>query len=104
MATSRSESARPTEKPDPAGLDLSIPPEATAAEAAAIVAAVGAHLRDERAAAAAAATEGSPQGWRDRRWAFAGRTAAVGGRPHRVPLTAPTDDWTAAGRLDGLDQ
>ena len=103
MATSRSE---PGTAPDATDLDLSIPADATPAEAAAIAAAVSAHLRDRRAAAvaAAAAAAADTDGWDGRRWTFAGRTEAVGGRARRVPRDAPTDDWTAAGRLDGLDQ
>ncbi len=68
-------------------------------EAAAIAAAVGAHLRAEAAAAAAAA--GTEElSWHGRRWAYAGRLRGVGRRPRRVPEGAPTDGWTAAGRAD----
>ncbi|WP_256531111.1 hypothetical protein [Halovivax cerinus] len=79
-------------------VSLSIPPSATPSETAAIVAAIGAHLRDREAAAAAA--ESSDTTWDGQRWAFAGRTGALQGRSTRVPSAAPTDPWTAAGRTD----
>lgn len=74
---------------------------ATADEAAAVAAAIGAHVRDQEAAAAAAAAESDDEEtWDGRRWAFAGRTRSLQGRSARVPDGAPTDDWTAAGRTD----
>jgi len=107
MAT---DSAPPEETPDdpgspgdestrPAIVDgLSIPDDADDAEAAAIAAAVAAHLRDgELAAAAAADGDG---GWDGKRWSFAGRVDRLRGRAVHVPTHAPTDPWTAAGRLD----
>jgi len=78
--------------------ELRVPPAATGDEAAAIAAAVAAHLRALEAAAAAA--DADADGWDGRRWAFAGRLVALGGRPVRVPDAAPTDAWTAAGRSD----
>jgi hypothetical protein len=80
-------------------VDLDGPDDATDDEAAAIAAAVGAHLRD-RAVAAAENEGGDEDGreWTDRRWAFAGRLDALAGRAARVPEGAPADDWTAAGR------
>nr|WP_162829606.1 MULTISPECIES: acc operon protein [Halorussus] len=79
--------------------DLRIPDDATDEEAAAIAAAIGAHLRAQEAAAAAAADDGE-ESWRDRRWAFAGRLRGLRGRDARVPTSAPTDPWTASGRTD----
>ncbi|MFB6120948.1 MAG: acc operon protein [Halobacteriaceae archaeon] len=79
--------------------DLHVPDTATDEEAAAIAAAVGAHLQAERAAAAATAGEGA-ESWDGERWRFAGRVAATDGRSARVPEGAPTDAWTAAGRAD----
>ncbi|KKF39885.1 hypothetical protein FK85_24970 [Halorubrum saccharovorum] len=79
---------------------LSIPDNAGDAEAAAIAAAVAAHLRDgERAAAAAAAADDEPD-WEGERWSFAGRVDRLQNRSVRVPVDAPTDPWTAAGRAD----
>jgi hypothetical protein len=83
---------------------LSIPEHADDAEAAAIAAAVAAHLRDgERgprgAAAAAAAADDNPD-WEGKRWSFAGRVDRLQNRSVRVPVDAPTDPWTAAGRAD----
>jgi hypothetical protein len=82
---------------------LSIPDDADDAEAAAIAAAVAAHLRDaERAAAAAAAAaaESAPT-WDGEKWGFAGRIESTSGRRiRRVPDGAPTDGWTAAGRVE----
>jgi hypothetical protein len=80
-------------------LALDVPDDATADETAAIVAAVGAHLRDRAAAAAASDGDDDP-GWTGRRWTFAGRLDALSGRSVRVPDGAPTDAWTAAGRRD----
>ncbi len=82
---------------------LSIPDDANDAEAAAIAAAVAAHLHDaERAAAAAAAaTAESAPTWDGEKWTFASRVDATSGRRvRRVPDGAPTDKWTAAGRVD----
>ena len=81
---------------------LSIPDDAGDDEAAAIAAAVAAHLRDgERAAAAAAAAEADDEpDWEGKRWSFAGRVDRLQNRSVRVPVDAPTDPWTAAGRAD----
>jgi len=83
---------------------LSVPADATAEEAAAIAAAVGAHLRDEELAAMALATaaDGERDSWEGRRWQFAGRLEELGKPGGRVPREVPTDEWTAVGRLDGL--
>ena len=81
----------------PDGLRFS--PAPTPDEAAAIAAVIAAHRHDRAVAAAAAATDGDDE-WTDRRWRFAGRLSAVRGRPARVPETAPSDPWTAAGRSD----
>jgi hypothetical protein len=82
---------------------LEIPEDATEAEAAAIAAAIGAHLRDQEVAAVAAAADSEPADtWDGKRFAFAGRIEGLTGTPRRVPRNAPTDDWTAAGRLDTL--
>jgi hypothetical protein len=91
--------------PDPR-FDLDVPADATDSEAAAIAAAVAAHVRDTDAAAAAVAaaraTADDDDPWAGRRWAFAGRVAAVRGRApgRRVPDGTPRDAWTAAGRSD----
>ena len=77
---------------------LSIPDDADADEAAAIAAAVGAHLTDLELAA----RESPEPTWRGEKWRFAGRTEAVAGRPLRVTDGTPTDAWTAAGRADRL--
>ena len=79
---------------------VSLPADATPAETAAIVAAVGAHVRDQRAAAAVAAASGAEPTWEGNRFEFAGRVEGLTGRTARVPLGAPTDEWTATGRLD----
>lgn len=83
--------------PDARPISISIPDRATPTEAAAIAAAVGAHLRDQ---AAAAAAEEDETGWDGDRWAFAGRLDALGRSPVRVPEGTPRDPWTAAGRID----
>jgi hypothetical protein len=81
-------------------MNLTVPDDADDAEAAAIAAAVGAHLTDRDRAAAAAAAAGDEETWRGREWAFAGRIDGLQGRSIRIPETAPTDAWTAAGRTD----
>lgn len=81
---------------------LAVPSDATPKETAAITAAVGAHIRDLEAAATAAASQEETDTWERERFQFAGRLAALSGRPRRVPRGTPTDRWTAAGRLDGL--
>ncbi len=67
-------------------------------EAAAIVAAVHAHLRAERVAATT--VESEEETWDGERWTFAGRVEALRGRTVRVPDGTPTDRWTAAARVD----
>lgn len=76
---------------------------ADAAEAAAVAAAIGAHLRDREltAAAAAAETDEDPaDDWTDRRWAYADRLDRDRTPGVRIPADAPTDPWSAAGRTD----
>ena len=77
--------------------DVSVPEDANDAEAAAIAAAVSAHLARLEAEAAA---DGDEETWNDRKWSFAGRVDALGGRSVRVPDGAPPDAWSAAGRRD----
>ncbi|WP_416840720.1 acc operon protein [Haloferax sp. DFSO52] len=78
---------------------LSIPDDADPEEAAAIAAAVGAHLHDQQVAAAAAAAD-DEETWNDKRWQFAGRLRSVTGCARRVPSSAPTNAWAASGRTD----
>ncbi len=95
----------PVDDPDPledvlpADAELVLPDDATEEEAAAIVAAIGAHVRDVELAAAAAAAA-SEETWDGKRWSFAGRVRGQQGRSVRVPTTAPTNAWAAAGRTD----
>ncbi|SDM42399.1 hypothetical protein SAMN04487949_1608 [Halogranum gelatinilyticum] len=80
--------------------DISLPDDADPEEAAAIVAALGAHIRDQQAAAAAAAGD-EEETWQGEKWTFAGRIEGLQGRSlQRVPDGAPTDSWTAASRAD----
>jgi hypothetical protein len=95
MVTSRCETDEIDER-------LRLPADATPAETAAIAAAIAAHLRDQEAAGAVAATAGDGETWDGSRWQFAGRTEGLSGVARRAPHNAPTDDWTAAGRLEGL--
>ncbi|WP_305082493.1 hypothetical protein [Natrinema sp. SYSU A 869] len=81
----------------PGDVDLDLPDDADDEEAAAIAAAIGAHLHDQARAAAAAAAKGE-ETWDGKRWAFAGRVRAQQHRTARVPREAPTDAWSAAGR------
>lgn len=84
---------------DPAELAAAIP-DAESEEAAAIAAAIGAHLRVE----AADAEEGQPaELWEGRRWGFAGRVENTQGRRlQRVPRDAPADPWAASGRTSRM--
>jgi hypothetical protein len=82
---------------------LVLPDDADATEAAAIAAAVGAHIRDqEAAAAAAAAASDEEESWQGKRWGFAGRVESLQRRTVRVRDGTPTDAWSAAGRSDRL--
>ena len=81
----------------PADVDLRVPEDATEEEAAAIAAALGTYLAEERGAAAVA---GGRRSWSGRRWTFAGRLGKLTGRAARVPEGAPSDGWSAAGRAD----
>ena len=81
-------------------MELHIPEDASDEEAAAITAAIGAHLRDR---AAAAADAGAEPNWDGKRWAFAGRIEGLGtrgARDFRLREGTPTDPWTASGRRD----
>jgi len=107
MATSRSNTEDRMAQPDTAPVplagdsELSIPASATAEEAAAIAAAVGAHLRDQQMAAVVAATAGEgEETWDGERWQYAGRLGGLTSRTERVPRNAPTDGWTASGRTE----
>jgi len=82
---------------------LRVPERASPAEVAAIAAAIGAHVRDQRLAAATA-TDDEEQTWDGERFAFAGRLEGLTGAAIRVPRTAPTDKWTATGRRDRYDR
>jgi hypothetical protein len=88
-----------TAEPAAALAGLSIPDDARDDEAAAIAAAVAAHLRDGELAAAAAASDADDDRDEDR-WGFAARIDRLHRRRVRVPVDAPTDPWTAAGRSD----
>ncbi|RJT03130.1 hypothetical protein [Halococcus sp. IIIV-5B] len=83
---------RPSETTLPDDVALSIPATANRGEAAAIAAAVGAHLRD-RAAAAEAATDGAAS--ECDRWKLCDR---LGCRDPPRP-TAHGEEWKAAGRV-----
>jgi hypothetical protein len=87
-----------------AGQRLRAPESATTDEAAAIAAAVGAHLRDQQQASAETAEGDTTQTWDSERFAFVGRLEALGVGSRRVPRDAPTDRWTAAGRTDRYER
>ena len=69
-------------------------------EAAAIAAAIAAHLRDREAAAAAAAAADDEEDESRRTWAFAGRLEAIGETAGRPPNSTPRNAWSAASRAD----
>ncbi|MFW6265302.1 MAG: acc operon protein [Halanaeroarchaeum sp.] len=77
--------------------ELAIPDAADAEEAAAIAAAIGAHLNDRERAAA---TTEESSSWDGEEWAFAGKLERTTGCSRRVPKAVPTDPWSAAGRSD----
>jgi hypothetical protein len=78
-------------------------PDASTDEAAAIAVAIGAHVTDQqRAAAAAAAASTSEESWRGKEWLFSNRVSDTQKRHVDVPDDAPTDPWSAAGRVDRM--
>lgn len=81
----------------PASCDVQ--PTPTEDEAAAIAAAIEAQLQAEAVAAAAQDKSEQPS-WEGDRWLFAGRVRQVRGQRCRVPKSAPTSGWKAAGRAD----
>ncbi len=71
---------------------ITIPAAATPAEAAAIVAAIDAHLATHR-------VDDTPDDtWDGKRWSFAGRLRENSRVVRSDQL--PTDAWTAAGRVE----
>ncbi len=82
---------------DPETRTLAISESADEEEAAAIAAAIGAHLRAEEAA-----ESDDEETWDGERWTFAGRIEGTQGRATRVSTGAPTDRWAAAGRTDRM--
>lgn len=80
--------------------DLDLPDHADPDEAAAIAAAIEAHLSSLRSPDGEGAT--AQESWDGRKWAFAGRMDRLEQRPVRVSDDTPRDPWTAAGRLDRL--
>ncbi|MBX0323280.1 hypothetical protein EGH21_09580 [Halomicroarcula sp. F13] len=77
-------------------LTVSIPDDATASEAAAVTAAVGAHITDRQRAAAAAAASEQPTEYVDA-WKLAGRLERFG-RRRRPADVERGDEWSAAAR------
>lgn len=76
-------------------LSLSVPDDASAAEAAAIAATISAYVTDRQRAAAAARTQESVE-YADE-WTLAGRLASVGKR--RCPSNVERgEEWKAAAR------
>jgi hypothetical protein len=82
------------ETPD---IEVSIPDDATEAEAAAISAAVSAHITDRQRAAAAAAAAASSAVEHVDDWKLAGRLERFGKR-RRPKNVERGDEWKAAGR------
>ena len=92
---SDAETALPTDSEGPEDLSLSIPADASQAEAAAITAAISAHVTDRQRAAEATAQRQAVE-YVDE-WTLAGRLASVGKRrpPNNVKRG---DEWKAAAR------
>ena len=76
-------------------MKIDLPEDADEDEAAAIVAALNAHVG---AQIRAAADEEDSDDWNERQWSFAGRIGDLQHREVRVPLAAPRDPWAASGR------
>jgi hypothetical protein len=76
--------------------EFDVPDDASEDEAVAIAAVVNAHLAALEAAADT--EESAEEPWNPRRWSFAGRVSVLQRRETRVPMSAPEDAWTAAGR------
>ncbi|WP_226021332.1 hypothetical protein [Halomicrobium salinisoli] len=95
-AGTETEGETPAVTLDGESVAVDVPDDATAAEAAAITAAIGAHLNDRRrAAAAAAARDDGPE--RVDRWKLVGRLRGVGKR--RAPRDVRRgEEWRAAAR------
>ena len=79
-----------------ADVEVSIPDDATEAEAAAISAAISAHITDRQRAAAAAAAASSSTEYVDD-WKLAGRLERFGKR-RRPKNVERGEEWKAAGR------
>ena len=93
--TDADEPAGSTDEASPA-ITVSIPDDATEAEAAAISAAISAHITDRQRAAAAAAAASETVEYVDE-WTLAGRLDRFGKRrrPHNVERG---EEWKAAAR------
>ena len=76
-------------------MKIDLPEDADEDEAAAIVAALNAHVG---AQIRAAADEEGSDDWNERQWSFASRIGDIQHRRVRVPRHAPRDPWTASGR------
>lgn len=74
---------------------LAVPASATREEAAAIAAAIGAHLSAEARAQDESAAEDQVD-----RWTIAGRIETMTGTSPQLPPSGPADPWTIAGRCD----
>ncbi|MFC7018947.1 MULTISPECIES: acc operon protein [Haloarcula] len=77
-------------------------PDASTDEAAAIAVAIGAHVTDQQRAAAAAAAASDEPTWAGKEWLFSNRVRDTQKRHVEVPADAPTDPWSAAGRVDRM--
>ncbi|WP_336330427.1 hypothetical protein [Haloarcula sp. CGMCC 1.2071] len=84
-----------TDSEGPEDLSLSIPADASQAEAAAITAAISAHLTDRQRAAVATAQRQTVE-YVDE-WTLAGRLASVGKR-HPPDNVKRGEEWKAAAR------
>jgi hypothetical protein len=80
--------------------DIKVPDDASDEEAAAIAAALSAHIAhlEAETAAAESYSEAAEEAWDGDKWAYAGRIESLGGRSVRVPDGAPADSWSAVGR------
>jgi len=93
----------PGERDAPEGVRdrLDVPETATPEEAAAMAAAIAAHLDAERETGEAK-DAGRAADWAGDRWRFRGRLETLQARSVRVPDGAPGDPWRAAGRSERL--
>ena len=80
-------------------MNVELPPDASADEAAAIAAVIRTYIAESADDDDEPATD-----WNERRWRFTGRVDSLQGRRIRAPTDAPSDPWAAASRTARMPQ